>query len=101
MGEKVRMDLQRKQSLPANKLATLMAKFDEVKTSGNMMPTATLAMGTMEGKDNIQKFKMYNLNSFVRLLNSLLPHSIFPKFFVYISEQFAAFLVCSKVTVTD
>jgi len=49
VGEKVRMDLQRKQSLPANKLATLMAKFDEVKTSGNMMPTATLAMGTMEG----------------------------------------------------
>ena len=78
-----------------------MAKFDEVKTSGNMMPTATLAMGTMEGKENIQKFKMYNLNSFVRLLNSLLPHSIFPKFFVHISEQFAAFLVCSKVTVTD
>ena len=101
MGEKVRMDLQRKQSLPANKLATLMAKFDEVKTSGNMMPTATLAMGTMEGKENIQKFKMYNLNSFVRLLISLLPHSIFPKFFVHISEQFTAFLVCSKVTVTD
>ena len=44
------MDLQRKQSLPANKLATLMTKFDEVKSSGNMMPTATLAMGTMEGE---------------------------------------------------
>lgn len=46
------MDLQRKQNLPANKLATLMAKFDDVKTSGNMMPTATLAMGTMEGRNN-------------------------------------------------
>ena len=45
------MDLQRKQNLPANKLATLMAKFDEVKTSGNMMPTATLALGTMEGRN--------------------------------------------------
>ena len=50
VGEKVRMDLQRKQNLPANKLANLMAKFDEVKNGGNMMPTATLAMGTMEGK---------------------------------------------------
>ena len=50
VGERVRMDLQRKQSLPANKLATLMTKFDEVKSSGNMMPTATLAMGTIEGK---------------------------------------------------
>ena len=44
------MDLQRKQSLPSNKLATVMAKFDEMKTSGKMMPTATLAVGTMEGR---------------------------------------------------
>ena len=45
------MDLQRKQNLPSNKLATLMAKFDEMKTSGKMMPTATLAVGTMEGRN--------------------------------------------------
>ena len=45
------MDLQRKQNLPSNKLATLMAKFDEMKTSGRMMPTATLAVGTMEGRN--------------------------------------------------
>ena len=51
VGEKVRMDLQRKQNLPSNKLATLMAKFDEMKTSGRMMPTATLAVGTMEGRN--------------------------------------------------
>ena len=49
MGERVRLDLQRKQNLPSNKLATLMAKFDDVRTSGNMMPTATLAVGTIEG----------------------------------------------------
>ena len=53
VGEKVRMDLQRKQNLPANKLANLMAKFDDVKNGGNMMPTATLAMGTMEGKSDV------------------------------------------------
>ena len=45
------MDLQRKQNLPSNKLATLMGKFDEMKTSGRMMPTATLAVGTMEGRN--------------------------------------------------
>ena len=50
VGERVRVDLQRKQSLPSNKLANLMTKFDEVRTSGNMMPTATLAIGTIEGK---------------------------------------------------
>ena len=27
-----------------------MVKFDEVRTGGNMMPTATLAVGTTEGK---------------------------------------------------
>ena len=56
VGEPVRRDLQRKQSqygLPSNKLATLMGKFDEMKTSGRMMPTATLAVGTMEGRRNI------------------------------------------------
>jgi len=50
VGERVRLDLQRKQNLPSNKLATLMAKFDDVRTSGNMMPTATLAVGTIEGR---------------------------------------------------
>jgi len=50
VGERVRVDLQRKQSLPSNKLANLMTKFDEVRTSGNMMPTATLAIGTIEGR---------------------------------------------------
>ena len=52
------MDLQRKQNLPANKLATLMAKFDEVKTSGNMMPTATLALGTMEGRNYMSRTEL-------------------------------------------
>lgn len=50
VGERVRLDLQRKQSLPSNKLANLMTKFDDVRTSGNMMPTATLAVGTIEGR---------------------------------------------------
>jgi len=50
VGERVRLDLQRKQSLPSNKLANLMTKFDDVRTSGNMMPTATLAIGTIEGR---------------------------------------------------
>merc|ERR1719509_332998 len=50
VGERVRMDLQKKQNIPSNKLAMIMSKFDEVRTSGNMMPTATLAVGTTEGR---------------------------------------------------
>jgi hypothetical protein len=37
-------------NIPANKLAVLMARFDEVKGSGDMMPTATLALGTTDGR---------------------------------------------------
>jgi len=49
VGEKVRMDLQRRGNLPANKTNALMARFDEVRAAGNMMPTATLATGTTDG----------------------------------------------------
>ena len=28
-----------------------MGKFDEVRAGGNMMPTATLGVGTTEGRD--------------------------------------------------
>ena len=53
VGEKVRMDLQRRGNLPANKTNALMARFDEVRAAGNMMPTATLATGTTaDGKSN-------------------------------------------------
>jgi len=55
VGERVRADLQRKQNIPSNKLATLMVKFDEVRTGGNMMPTATLAVGTTEGRDGDER----------------------------------------------
>merc|ERR1719507_218167 len=55
VGERVRADLQRKQNIPSNKLASLMVKFDEVRTGGNMMPTATLAVGTTEGRDGDER----------------------------------------------
>jgi len=55
VGERVRADLQRKQTIPSNKLASLMVKFDEVRTGGNMMPTATLAVGTTEGRDGDER----------------------------------------------
>ena len=38
-------------NIPANTLAVLMARFDEVKNSGDMMPTATLALGTTDGRN--------------------------------------------------
>ncbi|KAL8621729.1 hypothetical protein ACOMHN_061864 [Nucella lapillus] len=39
VGEKVRLDLSRK-GIPALKLSQIFARFDEVKMSGNMLPTA-------------------------------------------------------------
>ena len=35
-----------------------MVKFDEVRTGGNMMPTATLAVGTTAGKRDNTKGKI-------------------------------------------
>ena len=52
------MDLQRKQNLPSNKLATLMSKFDDMKTSGKMMSTATL--GSMEGRMEVTNYLAAN-----------------------------------------
>ncbi|XP_043193991.1 CLIP-associating protein 1-B-like isoform X17 [Amphibalanus amphitrite] len=45
VGERVRLDLQKKFSVPPAKLGPLMATFDQVKESGQMMPTATLTLG--------------------------------------------------------
>ncbi|CAM1312763.1 CLASP1 (predicted) [Pycnogonum litorale] len=40
VGEKVRHDLSKKSNIPAAKLSMLLAKFDEVKISGGLLPTA-------------------------------------------------------------
>ncbi|PVD35984.1 hypothetical protein C0Q70_02954 [Pomacea canaliculata] len=42
VGEKVRVDLSRK-GIPQQRLAQIFARFDEVKASGNMLPTADMA----------------------------------------------------------
>ena len=50
VGEKVRADLQKRGNLPANKTALLMSKFDDMRASGDMMLTATMAVGTTDGR---------------------------------------------------
>jgi len=40
VGEKLRVDIQKKYSIPQSKMTDLMNKFDEVKTSGNLSPSA-------------------------------------------------------------
>ena len=51
VGEKVRADLQKRGNLPANKTALLMSKFDDMRSSGNMMPTAAMGVGTTDGRN--------------------------------------------------
>ena len=55
VGEKVRMDLQRRGTLPPNKASLLMAKFDEVRATGGMMPTAALTSEPSAGLDDIDQ----------------------------------------------
>merc|ERR1712223_2217486 len=43
IGDRVRVDLQKKHHIPPAKLSVLMSKFDAIRASGDMMPTA---MGT-------------------------------------------------------
>lgn len=40
VGERVRVDLQRKSNIPPSKLQIIMAKFDDVRDSGQMLPSA-------------------------------------------------------------
>ncbi|XP_063217676.1 CLIP-associating protein 1-A isoform X5 [Bacillus rossius redtenbacheri] len=40
VGERLRVDLQKKYAVPASKLPALMARFDEMKAAGDMLPSA-------------------------------------------------------------
>ena len=40
VGDRVRIDLQKKHNIPPAKLSVLMSKFDAMRASGDMMPTA-------------------------------------------------------------
>ncbi|KAM7314811.1 CLIP-associating protein 1 [Ixodes scapularis] len=45
VGEKVRMDLGKKYDIPAAKLQALFTKFDEIRNTGQLLPTASLEIG--------------------------------------------------------
>lgn len=44
VGERLRKDLQKKNLIPSTRLPALLAKFDEVKEAGELLPTAVTAM---------------------------------------------------------
>lgn len=44
VGERLRHDLQKKNFVPNARLATLLARFDEVKEAGELLPTASLGI---------------------------------------------------------
>lgn len=44
VGEKLRKDLQKKNLIPATKLPALLARFDEVKEAGELLPTASTSL---------------------------------------------------------
>jgi len=44
VGEKLRVDIQKKYSIPQNKMMDLMNKFDEAKATGSLLPTAFVGL---------------------------------------------------------
>lgn len=44
VGEKLRVDLQKRNMIPNTRLAALMSRFDEVKEAGELLPTASLGI---------------------------------------------------------
>lgn len=44
VGEKLRLDIQKRNLVPASRLPNLLARFDEVKNAGELLPTATSNM---------------------------------------------------------
>nr|XP_045589562.1 CLIP-associating protein 1-A-like [Procambarus clarkii] len=48
-GERLRADLTKKHNIPPAKLPGLMTRFDDIRDTGLMLPTATTATGTIEG----------------------------------------------------
>lgn len=51
VGEKLRIDMQKKYSITQNKMIDLMKKFDEVKNTGNLLPTTCIRPSL----DNVDK----------------------------------------------
>lgn len=54
VGEKVRMDLGKKYDIPAAKLQALFTKFDEIRNTGQLLPTASLEIAH-RGDDEVDR----------------------------------------------
>ncbi|KDR12058.1 CLIP-associating protein 1 [Zootermopsis nevadensis] len=53
VGDRLRIDLQKKHNLPASKLPALMARFDELRAAGDLLPSASVADGG-RGDDEVE-----------------------------------------------
>ncbi|XP_071744946.1 CLIP-associating protein 1-B isoform X17 [Lepeophtheirus salmonis] len=67
IGERVRVDLERKHNIAPAKMAILTSKFDAVRASGEMMPTAVFTLGTTadgsRGDDETDRQSIKSLGS--------------------------------------
>ncbi|XP_053408715.1 CLIP-associating protein 1-like isoform X9 [Mercenaria mercenaria] len=68
VGEKVRNDLTKRSNIAPQRLNQVYAKFDEVKTSGNMLATADLGPGRADREDHDEP-------DFARPLSTKVPHA--------------------------
>ncbi|CAH1986214.1 unnamed protein product [Acanthoscelides obtectus] len=58
VGERLRIDLQRKQLVPASKWSALTARFDEAKLAEELLPTAVKNVGDAVGLDDVDRIAM-------------------------------------------
>lgn len=56
VGEKLKVDLQRRNLVPSTRLPALLARFDEVKSAGELLPTACCSLDL--GMDEIDRISM-------------------------------------------
>ncbi|XP_022240538.1 CLIP-associating protein 1-B-like isoform X6 [Limulus polyphemus] len=63
VGEKVRHDLMKKYNIPAAKLQGIFAKFDEIKTSGAFLPSASFDPVGHRGDDDIDSGSQHSESS--------------------------------------
>ncbi|XP_031333355.1 CLIP-associating protein-like isoform X4 [Photinus pyralis] len=56
VGEKLKVDLQRRNLVPSTRLPALLLRFDEVKSAGELLPTACCALDL--GMDEIDRISM-------------------------------------------
>lgn len=83
VGDRLKMDLTKKYPVPQNKLPALMAKFEDIKLSGELEPSAAAAAmtGSMydDEVDRVTVVKQHTLQSLNRKMPARAQHSSVPE----------------------